>query len=134
MNSSEQTRSFIEDLFGSISQEGFSDRFKDALHDNLKWTATGSSPVGGVYTSKEDYLNRCLSPLFARLATPVNATVERILVDNEWATVLFRSEGVTGKNGADFSMSYCWIIRVVDKRIVEVVGFYDQKKVWDVFA
>jgi hypothetical protein len=35
----------IQDLFGSIAQEGWSTKFNDALADDLVWVATGSSPV-----------------------------------------------------------------------------------------
>jgi uncharacterized protein len=56
-----------------------------------------------------------------------------MIVEDEWASVFFESEDVRGKNGADFSMQYNWLIRVVGGRIVEVVGFYDQKKMHDVF-
>lgn len=128
------TKNFVEDLFESIHQDGFSHRFIDALDENIVWNATGTSPLGGIYTGKQEYLDRVLHPLFARLATPINPKIERILVDGEWATVLFRSEGVKGKNGSDFSMQYCWIMRIVDQRIVEVIGFYDQKKVCDLFT
>ena len=39
----------IQDLFGSIAQEGWSTKFNDALADDLVWVATGSSPVAGTY-------------------------------------------------------------------------------------
>ncbi len=37
----------IQDLVGSIGQEGWSTKFNDALADDLVWVATGSSPVAG---------------------------------------------------------------------------------------
>jgi hypothetical protein len=43
-------------------------------------------------------------------------------------------EGVHGVNGSDFSMQYCWLIRVVDGWITEIIGFYDSKKMNDLFA
>ena len=33
----------IQDLFGSIAQEGWSTKFNDALADDLVWVATGFS-------------------------------------------------------------------------------------------
>lgn len=63
----------------------------------------------------------------------VTPILERILADGEWGAVYFRTEGQKGKNGADFSMQYCWLMRVVDGKIVEVKGWYDQKKLWDLF-
>ena len=31
-------------------------------------------------------------------------------------------------------MQYCWLVRVDGVKIAEVVGFFDQKKVTDLFA
>jgi ketosteroid isomerase-like protein len=42
----------IQDLFGSIAQEGCSTKFNDALADDLVWVATGSSLVAGTYKGK----------------------------------------------------------------------------------
>lgn len=130
----DSVRDFLGDLFGAVNKGGLSDRFVNALHEDLVWTATGTSPLSGVYRSKQDYLENVLKPLHARLATPVRPVVRRILVDGDWATVLLQTEGVKAVNGADFSMEYCWIMRVVDQRITEVIGFYDQKKMWDIFS
>ena len=41
---------------------------------------------------------------------------------------------MTGRNGADFSMQYCWLVKVDGDQIAEVIGFYDTKKMNDVFA
>lgn len=60
--------------------------------------------------------------------------VDHIFVDGDWAVINWHSEGVRGKNGADYDMSYCWIMRVQDDKIVEVKGFYDGEKVSKVFA
>lgn len=128
------TRAFLHNLFASISHAGFGETFLEALAENVIWTATGDSPLGGRYESKSEYVTKVLQPLHDRLATPLKPEVEQMLVDGEWASVLFRSKNVRGHNGADFSMQYCWIIRVVDGSITEVVSFYDQKKMYDLFA
>jgi len=57
----------IQDLFGSIAQEGWSTRFNDALADDLVWVATGSSPVAGTYKGKQVYLEKIIKRLGDRL-------------------------------------------------------------------
>ncbi|WP_275559413.1 nuclear transport factor 2 family protein [Streptomyces sp. 5-6(2022)] len=128
------TKATLDDVFSSVSTSGFGTKFLDRLADDLVFTATGTSPLAGRYTGKAEYGEKVLAPLHQRLATPIRPTIEQMLVDGEWATVRFRTEGVRGKNGADFSMEYCWLIRVVDDRIVEIIGFYDTKKMLDLFA
>ena len=64
--------------------------------------------------------------------------VEHIFADGDWATVNWRSEGVYGKNGANYDMQYAWLMRTKvddagDRKIVKVTGFYDSIKVNAVF-
>ncbi|MFK4548208.1 ketosteroid isomerase-like protein [Streptomyces tendae] len=128
------TRRTVERAFADVPQSGFTERFTEALADDLVFTATGTSPVAGRYESKTEYQTNVLARLHERLATPIRARVEQVIVEGEWATVRFRSHGVQGVNGIDFSMEYCWLIRVVDGRITEITGFYDTKKMNDLFA
>ncbi|KAK3048880.1 hypothetical protein LTR09_009775 [Extremus antarcticus] len=132
MDTTSRTRAFIQHLFS----DSFGSTFLSHLSDNIIWTATGSSPLSGRYEGKQVYQTQVLDKIYERLEEPPTRILDRILVDGEWATVHFHSVGVRGKNGADFSMDYCWIIKVdLERReVVEVVGFYDSKKMWDLFA
>jgi ketosteroid isomerase-like protein len=131
---STSTQTILTHLFTSISTSGFRETFLNALSDDVIWTATGSSPLSGRYEGKREYVEKVLQPLHDRLEASPRPEVERIIVDSEWAAVLFRSSGARGLNGVDFSMQYCWLMKVVDERITEVVGFYDQKKMCDLFG
>ena len=128
------TRTLLDEVFAGVGDTGFGAAFLAALDDDVVFTATGSSPLAGRHEGKAEYRAKVLDPLHERLATPLAPVVEQTIIEGEWAAVRFRSEGVRGRNGADFSMTYCWLIKVVDGRIVEVVGFYDQKKMHDLFA
>lgn len=129
---SEKTRAFLQNIFESVDFDFTT--FGDYLSDDLVWTATGDSPLSGRYEGKESYLRQVLGPLHEKLASPIKPILLRILVDGLWAAVHFRSENVRAKNGADFSMDYCWMMKVQGDKIVEVVGWYDQKKMWDIFS
>ncbi|AJR24195.1 hypothetical protein TZ53_11125 [Sphingobium sp. YBL2] len=124
---------FIRPLFDEVARSGFGQAFFDILSDDIIFQATGTSPVAGRYVGKQCYMDNVLTPIKERVAAMPIPIVDRVLVDGEWATILFHSEDVSGKNGKDFSMTYCWLIRVADRRIVEIIGFYDQKKMIDLF-
>ena len=128
------TRTTLERVFAAVPTSGFGAPFLAALDDDLVFTATGVSPLSGRYEGKKAYVDGVLARLHERLATPLRPTVEQLLVDGEWACVRFRTEGVRGRNGADFSMQYCWLLRVVAGRVTEIVGFYDTRKMADLFA
>ncbi len=38
------------------------------------------------------------------------------------------------RNGPDYTLQYCWIVRVVEDRVREVVGYHDQVKVNELFS
>jgi len=91
--------------------------------------------------SNNHHLSQVLTPLRAVLDSLPVPIVEHIVVDEYWATVVWHSEGVSGKNGADYDMKYSWLMRAqpegvegeLELKIVEVIGFYDGQKVTDVF-
>lgn len=128
------TRQFIVTLFETVAYEGFGHAFLDHLDDDIIWHATGTSPLGGITTSKQAYQEKVLGALTGKLKTTPIPIVDRIFVDGEWATLLFHTENVEALNGMDFGMEYCWLLKVQADKIVEVVGFYDQKKLHDLFA
>ena len=134
-----KTRDFIESLFSAVALDNFGASFSAALSDNLVWTVTGSSPIAGRYERKAIYIKEVLTPLRDVLESLPVPIVEHIVVDGQWCTVVWRSEGVRGKNGADYDMKYAWVMHVEDEngtgdlKIVEVVGFYDGQKVTAVF-
>jgi len=83
---------------------------------------------------QNEYIDKVLKPLHHQLEASPRPAVDRMIVEGDWAAVQFTSKGARAHNGVDFSMTYCWLIKVVDERVVEVVGFYDQKKMYDIFA
>lgn len=113
------TRAFIESLFSAVALDNFGASFATALSDNLVWTVTGSSPIAGRYEGKQVYLDEVLTPLRAVLESLPVPIVEHVIVDGKWCTVVWRSEGVRGKNGADYDMKYAWVMRVEDEGVME---------------
>src|SRR5258708_35218825 len=116
---------FVRDLFNDIAADGFEKEFEDALHEDLVWVATGSSPVSGESKGKQVYLEKIIRRLHDRLQSWPKAVVENILVDGDVACVQFHGEGGIGKNGANFDMQYCWVMKVRNQKIVHVTGYYD---------
>ena len=128
------TRVFVENLFASIANSGFRDTFLNALSDDVVWTATGTTPLSGRYESKKMYCEEVLGRLHGKLHSSPKPTVDRILVDGDWACVYFHTTNVPALNGDDFGMEYCWLMCVQDDKIIEVVGFYDGNKMSKLFS
>ena len=134
MDTTCKTRTFIETLFSTIADQGFGHIFLDHLSDDVVWTATGSSPMRGRYEGKQNYREQVLDKLHEKLEHSPRPSIDQIIADRQWAAVHFHTSGARAYNGMDFSMEYCWLMKVEDDQIVEVVGFYDSKKMCDLFA
>lgn len=126
-------KSFIRNLFRDIAADGFAKKFEDALDDELVWVATGSSPLSGEYKGKQVYLQKIIGRLHARLQSWPKVVVENILVDGHVACVQFHGEGGVGKNGANFDIQYCWVMKIRNQKIVHVTGYYDSVKMSNLF-
>ena len=86
---STSTRTFLTSFFNSISSSGFRETFHDALSYDVVWTATSTSPSGGRYEDKREYITKVLSPLQDRPEASPSPEVERMIVNSEWAAVQF---------------------------------------------
>ena len=124
---------FVRNLFRDIAADGFAEKFEDALDNDLVWVATGSSPLSGEYKGKQVYLEKIIGQLHTRLHSWPKAVVENTFVDGDVACVQFHGEGGVGKNGANFDMQYCWVMKVCNQKIVHVTGYYDSVKMAALF-
>lgn len=130
-----RTRAFLEDWFRRLADTGFDGQvFLAALADDVTWTATGHSPVSGTFHGKQEYADGVYHRLAERLETWPRPRVLRILADGDWGFVEFEGVGGRGTNGTDYTMRYCWVMRVEDDLVREVVGYYDQSKVAELFS
>lgn len=130
-----RTRAFMTELFERIERgDGDYTPLLDALADDLEWTVTGSSPIAGTYRGKADYVRRCYGRLDERLAAWPRARVEEIVVDGEVAIVFFTGTNGRGHNGIDYTMRYCWRMRVTDGRIDRVIAYIDDVVVTRLFG
>ena len=57
-----------------------------------------------------------------------------MVADGEWGVVEFSSTGGVGRNGTGYNMRYCWVMHVRDNYVDEVIGYYDQAKVNELFS
>lgn len=131
---SSATNEFFSDWFTRLEESGWTAGvFLDALADDLVWTATGTSPVSGVYHGKSAYIAGVYQALDERLDTWPVPTVVRIIAQGDWAVVEFESTGGRGHNGTDYTMRYCWVMRRNGSQVTEVIGYYDTAKVVELF-
>jgi ketosteroid isomerase-like protein len=96
----------------------------DLLAPDAVWTVVGSSPVSGVYKSRQDLLERAVKPISARLATPIKPTVLSIVAQGDVVVVLWEGEALA-LDQQPYRNSYLWHLTFKDGQITEVKAFLD---------
>ncbi len=73
----------------------------------------GSSPVAGIYTSRQDFKERAIQPIGARLSQPIRPTLEEIIGEGDTVVVLWSGHAVAVDDGP-YDNRYCWVMRLVE--------------------
>ncbi len=114
-------------------EQGDSQPFFDLVANDVRWTVIGSTPVSGVYESKQELLTGAFSKLAERLEGPLVAKLLDISGDSEKVFLQWESTGVT-KSGAEYNQVYCFAMRMRNRRIVEIVAYLDTELLSSVLA
>ncbi|WP_462382782.1 nuclear transport factor 2 family protein [Pseudomonas sp. Marseille-QA0892] len=97
----------------------------DLLAGGAQWTVTGTSPDAGVYTSREDLIERAVTPITAKLATPIEPTVRHIVAQGDQVVVLWDGRA-RAHDGSDYINNYAWYLAFDEQgRIREVIAYLD---------
>jgi len=114
-------------------EQGDQTSFFDALAEDMQWTAIGSTPISGHYTSKAEYLEKVYQPLRAHFSGPTHCQVKQILAEGDTVVVQWQGETPT-QSGRLYVQEYCWVLRVHGEQIQEVTGHFDTAAVRQLLA
>ncbi|WP_432042005.1 nuclear transport factor 2 family protein [Streptomyces cadmiisoli] len=106
--------------------------FYDILSDDAVWTITGTSPIAGTYTGRQQFLDEVIDPLSDRLSVFVKPTVRGLWVDGDTVFAEWDGHGVA-KDGQPYDMTYSWILHMKDGRVTRAVAFLDDNVVTDLW-
>lgn len=97
----------------------------DLLAPDAKWTVAGESPDSGIYTSREDLIERAVAPITARLATPIEPTIKHIVAEGDQVVVLWDGRA-RALDGSDYVNSYAWYLSFNrEGQVHEVIAYLD---------
>lgn len=123
---SASTRAVLETIFEGLAV-GDGRPFVDAMAEDFAWIMHGSTDWSGVYRGKDAVRGELLRPLTARFKTYRNRA-ERIIVEGDQAAVLCRGDAET-IDGKRYDNTYCWVVRVRDGKLVELIEYMDTELV-----
>lgn len=117
-----ESKRLVEDAFAAWA-DGSGGVF-GLLSDDARWTITGTSSLAGTYTGRQQFLDRAVAPISARLSQPIRPTVRSVVAEGDSVVVLWDGHAVA-LDGQPYDNAYSWHLRVEGGSIVEVTAFFD---------
>jgi ketosteroid isomerase-like protein len=114
-------------------ENGDSSDFFDVLADDVTWTAIGHTPISGTSHSKAEYMKNTYLPLQSVFAGGTSCKVKRIIAEADVVVVEWHGETPLAKGGV-YKNDYCWVVRVEEGKLREVVGYFDTAAVDAIFV
>lgn len=96
----------------------------DLLADEVEWTVAGSSPVSGVYSSRQAFLDQAVRPISARLSTPIIPEVRHVIAQGNDVVVVWQGRA-TARDGSAYHNDYVWHLVMEEGRVVRATAFLD---------
>jgi uncharacterized protein len=117
-----QNKKLVQDIFDQMAQ-GNTRALSDAMADDFRWVFPGNWSWAGSWGPKPVALDGLLRPLMAQFAD-YRSEAELVVADGDRVVVQARGYGTT-KRGEPYHQTYCFIFRVADGRLTEVVEHCD---------
>lgn len=119
----EQNRKLLEGIFEQMSQ-GNVRALSDAMADEFRWIFPGDWSWAGEWGPKPVVLKDLLRPLMAQFDGDYRSEAEQIIAEGDRVVVRARGYATT-KRGEPYHQTYCFVFRVADGRLTEVVEYCD---------
>jgi ketosteroid isomerase-like protein len=116
-------KQLVQQIFERMA-EGDTRALVDALADDCRWTFPGSWSWAGTWEPKQVVMDELLTPLVAQFADRYRSEADFVLADGDRVVVQARGR-VTTKRGDEYRQTYCYVFRVADGRITEVIEHCD---------
>ncbi|MDP4505729.1 nuclear transport factor 2 family protein [Nonomuraea sp. NBC_00507] len=117
-----ENKRLLQDVFDQMAQ-GNTRAMSEVMADDFRWVFPGRWSWSGSWGPRQVALNGLLRPLMAQL-TDYRSEADLILAEGDRVVVQARGYATT-KRGEPYHQTYCYIFRVVDGQITEVVEHCD---------
>jgi ketosteroid isomerase-like protein len=117
-----ENRQLLQHIFDEMAR-GNTRAMSEAMADDFRWVFPGNWSWSGTWEPKQVVLDRLLRPLMAQFRSYRNVA-NLILADADRVVVQAQGYGVT-KRGEAYEQTYCFIFRVRDGRLTELIEHCD---------
>src|SRR3954453_872444 len=120
--SATENKKLLEDVFDEMAR-GNTRAMSEAMADEFRWVFPGDWSWSGTWEPKQVVLDELLRPLMAQFES-YRSEAGLILADGDRVVVQARRRPPTKRGGLS-NQPYCYIFRVRDGRLTEVVEHCD---------
>ena len=115
-------------LFANLQDPASQQQFWDRVADDVDWTVEGTHPLAGRYHNKSQFIEATFTRLAGVLPDGVKLEVKHLYIDGDTTITELHSTSTTNE-GADFANTYCWVCRVADGKLTELIEYLDTELV-----
>jgi ketosteroid isomerase-like protein len=123
MTAADNNQQLLQHVFAETAK-GNGRPFVAALADDVVWTIAGSTAWSRSYRGKKAVLAELLAPLSAQLDGPNRITAHRFIAQDDQVVVEARGDSTT-RAGKAYRNAYCWIFRLREGQVVEIMEYAD---------
>lgn len=118
-----ENRELLRGVFAEMAA-GNLRALSDVMTEDFRWVFPGDWSWSGVWEPKEVVVRGMLRPILAQLQPGYRIEPDFLVAEGDRVVVQARGYGVT-RRGEPYRQTYCFVFRVVDGRIAEVVEHCD---------
>lgn len=130
MEASENKR-IMQEVFAGLST-GNTSIFFERMADDIRWVITGTTKLSRTFEGKDAVLTGLLMPLRELFGDRLTLTAHRFIAEDDFVVVESHGNGTTN-DGRAYNNTYCWVNRLADGKITEIVEYLDTQLVASVF-
>jgi len=122
-----ENKQLMHQIFEELSK-GNSEPFVASMADDFRWTVTGTTKWSRTYEGKKSVLVELFGPLRARINGRIRTIAHRLIAEGDYVVVEARGSNTT-KNGDPYNNNYCFVFRLADNQLKEVIEYLDTELV-----
>ncbi|HKN70269.1 MAG TPA: nuclear transport factor 2 family protein [Terriglobales bacterium] len=127
-----ENKQLMQQIFEELSK-GNSEPLVASMADDFRWTVTGTTKWSRTYEGKQSVLVELFGPLRARINGRMRTTAHRLIAEGDFVVVEARGSNTT-KSGVPYNNNYCFVFRLSDNQLKEVIEYFDTELVADVLG
>jgi ketosteroid isomerase-like protein len=118
-----ENKRLLSEVFAQLAR-GNTRALGAAMTKDVRWTFPGCWSWSATWEPREVVLEELLRPLMRQFAAGYRSEAELVLADGDRVVVQARGHAITTR-GEPYEQTYCYVFRIRDGRISEVVEHCD---------